>query len=54
MGHRIDSEMVEGLDIATFDTDGFHWFTEDQKVPFRETSRRLDVLIRRRLLSESP
>lgn len=50
MGHRIDSLMVEDLDIATFDSDGFHWFTEDQKAPLRETSRRLDALIGRRLL----
>jgi hypothetical protein len=51
MGHRIDSLMVEGLDIATFDSDGFHFLSEDQKAPLRERSTRLDVLSRKRLMT---
>jgi len=50
MGHRIDSLMVEGLDIATFDGDGFHWHAEDQKTPLRELSAELDGLVRKHLL----
>lgn len=52
MGHRIDSLMVEGLDIATFDSDGFHLFTEDQKTPLRQRSKTLDALTGKQLLAE--
>jgi hypothetical protein len=54
MGHRIDSLMVEGLDIATFDGEGFHWFNEDQKTPLRERSAKLDALTHEQLVPKSP
>jgi 20S proteasome alpha/beta subunit len=53
MGHRIDSLMVEGLDIATFDSNGFHWFSEDQKTLLREGSAELDAIIQKRLLKST-
>jgi hypothetical protein len=52
MGHQIDTKMIDGLDIATFDSEGFHWFNEDQKTPLRERSAKLDSLVRRLLLEE--
>jgi len=53
MGHRFDSLMVEGLDIATFDSNGFHFLSEKQKAPLREGSRRLDGLTGKRLRLET-
>jgi hypothetical protein len=52
MGCRIDSLMIEGLDIATFDATGYHFFDENQKAPLRERSAKLDALIRKRLFAE--
>lgn len=48
-GHRIDSLMVEGLDIATFDSSGLQLLSEDQKTPLRHKSEKLHALISRQL-----
>jgi len=53
-GHRIDSLMVEGLDIATFDSNGFRFFTEEEKAPLRDRPNKLDAMTRRHLRLPEP
>ena len=54
MAGRLDWTMIEGLDIALFDSAGFHLLNESQIAPLREGSNKLDALIRERLFAESP
>jgi hypothetical protein len=49
MAGRIDSEMIQGLDVAQFDGAGFRFLDERQKAQLREKSNKLDALIRERL-----
>jgi hypothetical protein len=51
---RIDPTMIDDLDVAQFDTTGFRLLTENEKVPLRERSEKLDALIREKLCTKSP
>jgi hypothetical protein len=46
--------MIDDLDVAQFDTTGFRLLTENEKLPLRETSEKLDALIREKLCTKSP
>jgi len=51
-GHEIDSHAIDGLDVATVDSSGFTWLTEQEKKLLRERSRKLDESIRTHLFAE--
>ncbi len=47
-GHRIDG-MINGLDMAVMNGNGFHWLEEREKNKLRKRSERLDQSIRKQL-----
>ena len=48
-GHAV-SGLIDGLDIATFGKDGYHWLSEEEKQPLRARSKEVDRTIRELLL----
>ena len=50
--HHFDSLMIDGLDIAEFDSQGFRLVTEEEKQSLRTKCNELDLAIRNRLFGE--
>jgi hypothetical protein len=49
MANRFDSAWIRGLDIALFDSDGFHLIGKAEKALLCERSKKLHALIGKRL-----
>jgi hypothetical protein len=52
MAHRFDSLMIEGLEVALFDTNGYQRLDPEEISALRQNSEALDALIRRQLSME--
>ena len=44
-GHAVNG-LIDGLDLATFGKDGFHWLSDEEKEPLRANSKEVDKTIR--------
>lgn len=51
---RVDSGIIEGLDVALFHRNSFRLLLENEKKPLRERSKRLNALIDRKFFQKSP